>query len=195
MTALPRSFYERDTVTVARELLGKTLENGYRSARIVEVEAYLAQNDPAAHAYRGLTDRTRVLFGPGGYAYVYLIYGLHYCLNVSAEPDGVAGCVLIRGVEGVSGPGRVTRHFGISLDHYGADLTRGPLTILDGPAPARIDVTARIGIAKAIDLPLRFVCSGNDSRTGTGGPSRLLEMGDGFAARRGGGARTRRNRT
>jgi len=154
---LPRSFYERDTVTVARDLLGKVLVHGERRARILEVEAYLGENDPAAHAYRGLTPRTRVLFGPGGHAYVYFVYGMHHCLNVSAEPPGRAGCVLLRAVEGVSGPARLTRAFGVTLDHYGADLTRGPLAILDGPPSARIETTPRIGITKAAELPLRFV--------------------------------------
>jgi DNA-3-methyladenine glycosylase len=121
------------------------------------VEAYLSEGDPAAHCFRGPTPRNRVLYGAGGHAYVYLIYGMHYCLNVSAERAGRAGCVLIRGLENIPGPGRVTRALAITLDHYGADLTRGPLRILDGAPPGAIEATPRIGIAKAADLPLRFV--------------------------------------
>ena len=95
---LDRSFYARPTVTVARDLLGKVIRHRKASARIVEVEAYLGENDLAAHSAKGLTRRTRVIFGPPGYAYVYLIYGMYHCLNMVAEPEGVAGCVLIRAV-------------------------------------------------------------------------------------------------
>src|ERR1700722_327624 len=136
---LPRSFYARPTVEVARDLLGKVVRHGRASARIVETEAYLGTGDAAAHSARGQTPRTKVIFGPPGHAYVYLIYGMHLCLNIVAEPAGVAGCVLIRAVEPVDtaaefappskGPGRLTRALGITLDHYGADLTRGPITL------------------------------------------------------------------
>ena len=136
---LPRSFYARGAVEVARDLLGKVIRHGPASARIVETEAYLGVGDAAAHSARGPTPRTRVIFGPPGHAYVYLIYGMHYCLNIVAEPEGVAGCVLIRAVEPVgavagaallsNGPGKLTRALGITLDHYGVDLTRGPITL------------------------------------------------------------------
>src|SRR5829696_3381400 len=96
-TILPESFYARDTVTVARDLLGKVLVCGAMAAPIVEVEAYLGLDDKAAHSARGITPRTRVIFGPPGRAYVYLIYGMHECLNLIAETNGVPGCVLIRG--------------------------------------------------------------------------------------------------
>lgn len=173
---LSRSFYARPTVEVARALLGKILVHGEgssenkRAGRIVETEAYLGTSDPAAHAYRGVTPRTRVLFGPPGHAYVYLIYGMHCCLNVSAEEEGAAGCVLIRAIEPLanvtgsgSGPGRLTKALGITLKHNGADLTRGPITIRE-PAHSEsfaIGVSPRIGIRKAADLPLRFFVSGN----------------------------------
>jgi DNA-3-methyladenine glycosylase len=168
--ALDRSFYARPTIEVARALLGKVIRRGRASARIVEVEAYLGANDPAAHSARGPTPRTRVIFGPPGHAYVYLVYGMHHCLNIVTEPTGVAGCVLIRAVEPVrgvaspsNGPGKLTRALGITLAHYGADLTRGPLTVHEPTAAETfaIAVSPRIGITQASDLPLRFFIAGN----------------------------------
>lgn len=153
---LPRSFYERPTLEVARALLGMVLVHGERRGRIVEVEAY-PPGDPAAHAFRGRTPRTEVLFGPGGHAYVYLSYGIHECLNVSCEPEGAPGCVLIRGLDSVSGPGRLTRAMGITREHYGRDLTRGDLRIERGCPPAGIVATPRIGITKAVERRWRFV--------------------------------------
>lgn len=154
---LPRAFYARPTVEVARGLLGKRLLLGGHGGRILEVEAYLPLGDEAAHAWRGRTRRTEVLFGPPGHAYVFLNYGVHYCLNVVAEPEGIPGCVLIRSVEGAGdGPGKLTRALGITLEHYGADLTRGPLVIRDAPDPRSVEVTPRIGIRRSAELPLRF---------------------------------------
>ncbi len=105
--ALPRAFYDRDPRRVARDLLGKVLVRRERgrvlAGRIVEDEAYLGQGDPAAHAAAGPTARNLVLFGPPGHAYVYFIYGNHYCLNVSCLPEGKAGCVLIRALEPLAG--------------------------------------------------------------------------------------------
>jgi len=182
---LPRSFYARPTVQVARALLGKILVHDRlgpgrgaerrAAGRIVETEAYLGTTDPAAHAYRGVTPRTRVLFGPPGHAYVYLIYGMYHCLNVVAETEGTAGCVLIRAIEPItslegsgSGPGRLTRALGITLKHNGEDLTRGPITIREpidpeaGPtALFETAVSPRIGIRQAADWPLRFFVRGN----------------------------------
>lgn len=107
LSPLPATFYSRDARRVARDLLGKILvrrdRKGVRAGRIVEVEAYLGRNDPAAHAYSGPTARNLVLFGPPGRAYVYFIYGNHYCLNVSCEPEGHAGCVLFRALEPIAG--------------------------------------------------------------------------------------------
>jgi len=159
LPVLPRSFYARPTVEVARALLGQTLECRGRCGRILEVEAYLPQGDDAAHAARGLTPRTRVLFGPPGHAYIYLIYGIHHCLNVVAEPEGIPGCVLIRAVQGWGGgPGKLTRALGINLDLNGADLLDGPLRILASPPPdpADIQATLRVGIRRSAHLPLRF---------------------------------------
>jgi len=100
---LPRSFYLRPAVDVARGLLGRILVHGRTAGMIVETEAYLGGDDLAAHSARGLTDRTRVIFGPPGHAYVYFIYGMYECLNLVAEPEGSPGCVLIRALEPVGG--------------------------------------------------------------------------------------------
>jgi DNA-3-methyladenine glycosylase len=136
MHQLPRSFYNRDARKVARELLGKVLvrrEKGrVLAGRIVEVEAYLGINDPAAHAAAGRTARNEVLFGPPGHAYVYFIYGNHYCLNFSCEPEGKAGCVLIRALEPLHGIERMARLRGLKFDGPPATpsqlrrLTSGP---------------------------------------------------------------------
>jgi len=106
---LPRKFYNRPAIEVARALLGTVLVHGTTSARIVETEAYLGLQDRAAHSWRGPTPRTRLLFGKPGYAYVYLIYAMNYCLNVVAEPEGSPGCVLIRAVEPIEGIARKRR--------------------------------------------------------------------------------------
>jgi len=192
-TSLPRSFYDRDPRLVSRDLLGKVLVRRegrtLLAARIVEVEAYLGENDPAAHSAAGRTARNAVLFGPPGYAYVYFIYGNHYCLNVSCLPDGIAGGVLFRAVEPLlgidemaearhmpasnsvnlcrltSGPGRLAEAFGITRARdNGKDLT-SPLSDLfiadDGFAARGVMVTPRIGITKAADQLLRYVIAGN----------------------------------
>src|ERR1041384_3269117 len=117
---LPREFFSRDPRIVSREILGKLLvrKNGRNPliARIVEVEAYLGTDDAAAHAASGRTPRNAVLFGPPGYAYIYFIYGNHYCLNVSCLPDGIAGGVLFRALEPVQGIKEMAALRGITLD-------------------------------------------------------------------------------
>jgi DNA-3-methyladenine glycosylase len=178
---LPRRFYNRPTIEVAKDLLGKTLKHGDTSGMIVETEAYLGGDDLAAHSARGITDRTRVIFGSPGHAYVYFIYGMYECLNLVAEPAGKPGCVLIRAVqpsEGIetmyqrrpnarrvedlaSGPGKLTLALGITRLLNGADVTRPPLTVEDGPAPARIVTTTRVGITHCADWPLRFYVANN----------------------------------
>jgi DNA-3-methyladenine glycosylase len=178
LPVLSRNFFERPSVEVARALLGKVLVLPPCAGRIVEVEAYLGAGDRAAHASRGLTGRTRVLFGPPGFVYVYFIYGMYECLNLVAEPEGSPGCVLIRALEplaGVdvmqrrrpaasrpeqlcSGPGRLTRALGITRKLYGTDSTRGPLTVREGGLlPAR-DVAAgpRVGIRHGTEWELRY---------------------------------------
>lgn len=180
---LPRRFYERGTVDVARDLLGQVLVHGPTAGIIVETEAYLGGDDLASHSAAGITDRTRVIFGPPGHAYVYLSYGMHDCLNIVAEPAGTPGCVLIRALEPIegleimrtrrpkaradrdlaSGPGKLTRALGITRKHTGVDVTRGNLVVLARhAAPAfEIAVTPRIGISKCADRPLRFFVRGN----------------------------------
>lgn len=180
---LDREFYCRDPIRVARECLGKLLVHGETAGRIVEVEAYLGVDDQAAHASRGLTKRTQVLFGPPGHAYVYFIYGMYECLNFVVEPAGRAGCVLIRALEPLtgiepmqlrrpaarriedlaSGPGKLTRALGITRKLNGSDLVSGPLEVraLATEPPLDIVVTPRIGITHCADWPLRFLIRGN----------------------------------
>lgn len=184
---LPRAFYARDTVRVAKDLLGKLLvrviDGKVLSGMIVETEAYTT-DDPASHAYKGISKRNRVMFGDVGYAYVYFIYGNHYCLNVVAKDLSMsAGAVLIRALEPVdgievmirnsnsinvdkvtSGPGRLTRALLISKEYNGIDLTvRGPLYIADYTSidDMHIIATSRIGISKARDRLWRFIVKGN----------------------------------
>lgn len=175
--ALGRNFYARDTATVARELLGKHLihrEGGVeRAGRIVEVEAYLGPHDRAAHSSKGLTPRTRVMFGPPGHAYVYLIYGMHHCLNVVTEPEGHGAAVLIRALEPVrnlagtaSGPGLLCRALHVDRRLNGADLLGDTLFVTDPqPVDLRIVQRPRIGVdyagARARRL-LRFYIRGNE---------------------------------
>jgi len=180
---LKREFYARPAVEVARDVLGKVLVHGPAAGIIVETEAYLGEQDQAAHSARGITDRTRVIFGPPGHAYVYFIYGRYECLNIVAEPVGQPGCVLVRALEPVagieiierrrpaarrledlaSGPGKLTLAMGITRAHYGADLTRGALVVREPLEPRKleIEVTPRIGIRECADWPLRFLIKGN----------------------------------
>jgi DNA-3-methyladenine glycosylase len=180
---LKREFYNRPTTEVARDLLGKLLVHGPAAGIIVETEAYLGADDLAAHSARGITERTRVIFGPPGHAYVYFIYGMYECLNLICEPNGVPGCVLIRALEPVaglelmqqrrraarkpeelaSGPGKLTMAMGITRALNGADVTRGALVVRQpGEArPIEVAVTPRIGITKCAELPLRFFLRGN----------------------------------
>jgi DNA-3-methyladenine glycosylase len=162
MRKLPRSFYARDTVTVARELLGKYLvhivSGTQRIGRIVEVEAYLGPHDLAAHSSKGITDRTRVMFGPPGFAYVFLVYGMYHCMNVVTEPEGHGAAVLLRALEPVkhldgrsSGPGLLCRAMHIDRRLNNHDLLSANFFIAadEGPAPFKVAKSARIGVAYA----------------------------------------------
>lgn len=183
----PRSFYARDTVEVARDVLGKklirVLAGQQLEAIIVETEAYRHADDPASHAYRGKTKRTEVMFGPVGHAYVYFIYGNWYCLNVVArDHDQPAGAVLIRAVEPLTGiafmqkkrntqsltlltngPGKLTQALQITKRQNGIDMTKkGQLYITDtGKQDLQIAKTGRIGISQARDMHWRFYIQGN----------------------------------
>ncbi|MCW2987352.1 MAG: DNA-3-methyladenine glycosylase [Solirubrobacterales bacterium] len=177
---LPRAFFDRSVHEVARDLVGCRLFFDGVGGTIVETESY-ERDDPACHAYAGLTDRTEVLFGPPGRAYVYLSYGIHSLLNFVAEAEGDAAAVLIRALEPsagleamrdrrgdrpdgelCSGPGKLTEALGIGLERNGADLGRDPFLLLgrEGPVP-EIVVGPRIGITKAVDRPWRFSAAGS----------------------------------
>ena len=197
---LPRSFFEHSPERVAPLLLGKLLVHktpaGVIAGRIVEVEAYLGphnrQADPAAHAHRGPTPRNAVLFGPAGHAYVYQIYGLHFCMNISCETEGLAGSVLLRALEPVTGLDLMAANRSLPSNAPHRLLTSGPsrlcqaldltrpkhnglnLTVADSVLQVRDDgcpiqdslVTVRIGIKHAADLPLRFVLPGHTCASG-----------------------------
>lgn len=199
-----RTFFEDSPERVAPRLLGKLLVHqskaGVMAGRIVEVEAYLGPHndppDPAAHSHRGPTPRNLVLFGPPGHAYVYAIYGRYFCMNISCEVEGLAGCVLLRALEPVvgvdlmaknrgldtdaptrliaAGPSRLCQALGLTRPtHNGLDVTKAdsPLQVRDdGSAVPEVLVTARIGIKHAIDWPLRFAVSDHAC---VSGPARL----------------------
>jgi DNA-3-methyladenine glycosylase len=202
--SLNRAFFARNPRRVARELLGKVLvrDSGKLrlTGRIVEVEAYLGANDPASHSFAGKTARNSVLFGPPGHAYVYFIYGAHYCLNVSCERDGKAGGVLFRALEPLegieemarareielhgprdlvrltSGPGRMAEAFGVTRARDNdCDLTSSRSSLWigdDGFRAKNIQVTPRIGITKAADDLLRYILGGNRFVSGRKTPAR-----------------------
>jgi DNA-3-methyladenine glycosylase len=177
------AYFERPAVDLARDLLGCILRHRDTAGMIVETEAYLGMDDLAAHASRGETERTKVLFGPAGRAYVYFSYGMHECLNVVADREGTPGCVLIRALEPLSGlvkmyerrqwhgpktglangPGKLTQALAITRAQYGKRLDRGDLTIRKWRQMPNfeIGVTPRIGITKCADWPLRFVWVGH----------------------------------
>lgn len=181
---LPRAFFSRQTVEVARDLIGHLLVHDTRSGRlvgrIVETEAYRGPKDPASHAYR-LTPRSRIMWSAPGTAYVYFTYGHHYCLNVVCEREGTAGAVLLRALEPLEGlewmrrrrgvdaahllaggPGRLTQAMAIGPEHNGADLTKPPLFIAEGTAAGiRIKRSGRIGITAAVDRLWRFYAGGS----------------------------------
>ncbi len=168
---------------LAQFLLGTVIFHAETAGMIVETEAYLGADDLAAHSSRGHTDRTKVIFGPAGHAYVYLIYGMYECLNVVADVAGTPGCVLIRALEPIAGlpmmyqrrrwlgppkglangPGKLTRALAITRGHYGCRLDKGPLSIRHwrNKPDFKIAITPRIGISQCTDWPLRFIFDGH----------------------------------
>lgn len=184
---MPRRFYTRKTLTVAEELLGKQLVRHINNSRlvgkIVEVEAYRGSDDPGSHAYRGMTPRNRLMFGKGGFAYVYFTYGMHYCFNVVTERQNVPGAVLIRALESLigietmqknrrnksvvnltNGPAKLTEALNITKKQNGLDLTRSKeLFICEPEVNENFEIvsTKRIGIKLGMDKPWRFSIKGN----------------------------------
>jgi DNA-3-methyladenine glycosylase len=184
---LPRAFYERETETVAREMLGTVLEceteDGLASGIIVETEAYLGEHDLACHAAAGRTARTEALYGPPGTSYVYFIYGMYWCFNAVTRAVDLPSAVLVRALEpldGISlmhkrrpriknevdltnGPGKLCTALGIDGSMSEKNLQRMPLRIREGEPVAdnRVQVTTRIGITKSADWPLRWIVRGN----------------------------------
>ena len=172
MKKLPRTFYSRPADIVAQDLLGKYLILNKKIGKIVEVEAYLGPHDLAAHSAKGLTPRTQVMFGPAGYAYVYLIYGIHHCMNVVTEREGMASAVLIRALEPIQqidlrtqGPGLLCKALQINKSHNGHDLLSKDFYLAEGNSEA-FDIVARprIGVDYAgawAKKPLRFYIKNN----------------------------------
>jgi DNA-3-methyladenine glycosylase len=174
---LTRAFYAADTEQVARALLGMHLvhhvDGVARRARIVEVEAYVGTHDLASHSSKGLTPRTRAMFGEPGHAYIYLVYGMHHCMNVVTEPAGRGAAVLLRAVEPIAnvagntrGPGLLCRAMGLNLSHNRQDLLGDALYIVPEPVPKPFSVLARprVGVHYAgawAEAPLRFSIAGN----------------------------------
>lgn len=181
--ALSRAFYARDTELVARELLGCILEchsdDGVASGRIVETEAYLGEHDLACHAAAGRTRRTEPLYGPPGSAYVYFIYGVHWCFNAVTREEGLPSAVLVRAVEPLegidlmwrrrpaarrdpdltNGPGKLCAALGIDVRHNARPLAGPPIVIRKGArvSDVRVAITPRIGISESADWPLRWL--------------------------------------
>lgn len=185
---LEREFYQRDGLTVARELIGKklvtNLPEGLASGIIVEAEAYMGALDAAAHSYRGKTERTKIFYGAGGFVYVYLIYGMHICTNVVANVEDIPEAILIRALEPVdgvelmrfrrgkknlrelcSGPGKLSKALGITKNFYGADLCGDEIFIETTDFRADVTATKRINVdyaGAAANFLWRFVAAGNE---------------------------------
>ncbi|ABV84708.1 DNA-3-methyladenine glycosidase [Rickettsia massiliae MTU5] len=162
---LPREFFARDTNVVSTELIGKALSFQGKTAIITETESYIGQNDPACHAARGRTKRTDIMFGPAGFSYVYLIYGMYYCLNFVTEAKGFPAATLIRGVHVISpenlylnGPGKLCKYLGINISHNKCDLiNNNEFFVGDIGLKLPYSTTARIGITKGTDKLWRYV--------------------------------------
>jgi DNA-3-methyladenine glycosylase len=187
---LGRDFYERSVHDVARDLVGCVVRHGETAGRIVETESY-HMDEPACHAYVGLTERTRPLFGPPGHAYVYFSYGIHSLLNAVAEPEGTGAAVLIRALEPVdgldvmrrrrglervtdlcSGPAKLTQALEVGLSLNGSSLVDGPIAVLERESEPRVVTGERIGITKAADLPWRF-CDADSAHVSRPWPAQM----------------------
>lgn len=188
---LSRSFYLRPTLEVANDIIGKVIvynsPKGRLSARIVEVEAYIGMDDPACHGAVGKTKRNSVMFGEGGFLYIYFIYGMYYCLNFVTEKEGYPSAILLRAAEPIdgidimlknhpnqknndrilSGPGKFCRAFGITTKQNGLDLTNKTIYLEElFESPDKIVRTKRIGIKKGKELLYRFIDSSSNSISG-----------------------------
>ena len=185
--SLPREFYELPALELASKLIGcllvSNINGEYTSGLIVETEAYLSANDPASHAARGKTPRTAIQWGPPGFAYVYLIYGMYHCMNIVSDPEGTAGCVLLRAIEPIqgiktmqqrrpraktkiqlgNGPGKLAAALGVNLQHNAMDLTQSTLFLCDYEEQRQFDIcrSARIGLSEGVELPYRYYVEGN----------------------------------
>ncbi len=162
MPRLSHDFYNRSVVTVAQELLGQTLVFSNFSGIITETEAYRGQDDAASHAFKGPTPRSAIMFGAPGISYVYLIYGMYYCLNIVAEEEGSAAAVLIRGLQlsdrHLNGPGKICKHLGINKTHQGICLASSDhFYIQEGLKSVPYQSTPRVGIKVATDKAWRFI--------------------------------------
>jgi DNA-3-methyladenine glycosylase len=152
------SFYNRHVVDVAKDLLGKTFVFGNYQGIITETEAYRGDDDEASHAFKGPTPRSAIMFGEPGYSYVYMIYGMYFCLNIVCEEKGQGAAVLIRGLKNITGPGKLCRELGITKEHQGINLCESELMYLkNGIIIESYKETPRIGITKATDKLWRFV--------------------------------------
>ncbi len=167
MQKLNRDFFDRPTLVVAQELLGKVLVFKNYKGIITETEAYLGFKDPASHAAKGETPRTKIMFGQAGFSYVYLIYGMYYCLNIVTEKEGFPAAVLIRGIKlldeantHLDGPGKLCRHLGITKEHNGIDMTTNDeLYVACIKQKLKHTKTPRIGIKVGTDKLWRFLAS------------------------------------
>jgi DNA-3-methyladenine glycosylase len=195
---LDRQFYERPTLQVAIDLLGKYVvfnrPDGKLSAKIVEVEAYIGENDPACHAARGKTDRNAVMFGPGGFSYVYFIYGMYHCLNFVTESSSKPAAVLVRAAEPeegielmqrnspgkknndlLKGPGCFCRSLGLTKEQSGLDLTKSLLYLQDrGKIVKSVARATRVGIKVGTDKKWRFFDKNSEAVSAT--PSVRLQQ-------------------
>jgi DNA-3-methyladenine glycosylase len=167
-SSLPACFYNRPVEHVAKDFVGKTLHVNTTQGIITETEAYGGYDDPASHAYKGITPRSSIMFDEAGYVYVYLIYGMYFCLNIVTGEKGIASAVLIRGLLlndiflkkiHLDGPGKLCRHLGITKKHQGLSVITSPLLYLTDnfvPFPYTIEQTPRIGIKRGLEKLWRF---------------------------------------